>query len=248
MSVKIPSLDEMLKSGVHFGHVVSKWHPKAESYIYTIKNNVHIINLEKTQELLEKGLDKIDEVIKSGKTVIFVGTRKQSRDLVKKYADACGMPYVNLRWIGGMFTNFKTVLNSINKLNKLEEEKDVSNFSKYTKKESIVLTREISKMNKLIGGIKGIKELPGAVFMISVKNQKTAVLESKLRDIPIIGICDTNTNPTPIDYPVPANDEAISSIELMLEVVSRQINESKKAAKELKEKKELKEIKDSKKE
>ncbi|MCF7906386.1 30S ribosomal protein S2 [Patescibacteria group bacterium] len=239
MSSKIPSLDEMLKAGVHFGHVVSKWHPKAESYIYTIKNNVHIINLEKTQEALESSLKKVDEVIKSGKTVLFVGTRKQSRDLVKKYAEACSMPYVNLRWVGGMFTNFKTVLNSIKKLNKLEEEKETSNFSKYTKKESIVLTREISKMNKLIGGIKEMKELPGAVFMISVKNQKTAVLESKLRDIPIIGVCDTNTNPTPIDYPIPANDEATSSIELMLDVVSKQINESKK---------ELKEKKDSKKE
>jgi len=239
MSSKIPSLDEMLKAGVHFGHVVSKWHPKAESYIYTIKNNVHIINLEKTQEALESSLKKIDEVIKSGKTVLFVGTRKQSRDLVKKYAEICSMPYVNLRWIGGMFTNFKTVLNSIKKLNKLEEEKETSNFSKYTKKESIVLTREISKMNKLIGGIKEMKELPGAVFMISVKNQKTSVLESKLRDIPIIGVCDTNTNPTPIDYPIPANDEATSSIELMLDVVSKQINESKK---------ELKEKKDSKKE
>jgi len=239
MSSKIPSLDEMLKAGVHFGHVVSKWHPKAESYIYTIKNNVHIINLEKTQEALESSLKKIDEVIKSGKTVLFVGTRKQSRDLVKKYAEICSMPYVNLRWIGGMFTNFKTVLNSIKKLNKLEEEKETSNFSKYTKKESIVLTREISKMNKLIGGIKEMKELPGAVFMISVKNQKTSVLESKLRDIPIIGVCDTNTNPTPMDYPIPANDEATSSIELMLDVVSKQINESKK---------ELKEKKDSKKE
>lgn len=239
MSVKIPSLDEMLKAGVHFGHVVSKWHPKAESYIYTIKNNVHIINLEKTQEALESSLKKVDEVIKSGKTVLFVGTRKQSRDLVKKYAEECSMPYVNLRWVGGMFTNFKTVLNSIKKLNKLEEEKEVSNFSKYTKKESIVLTREIAKMNKLIGGIKEMKELPGAIFMISVKNQKTAVLESKLRDVPIIGVCDTNTNPTPIDYPIPANDEAVSSIELILDVFSKQVNESKK---------ELKEKKDSKKE
>ncbi len=239
MSVKIPSLDEMLKAGVHFGHVVSKWHPKAESYIYTIKNNVHIINLEKTQEALETSLEKIDQVIKSGKTVLFVGTRKQSRDLIKKYAEICSMPYVNLRWVGGMFTNFKTVLNSIKKLNRLEEEKETSNFSKYTKKESIGFVREIAKMNKLIGGIKEIKELPGAVFMVSVKDQKTAVLESKLRDIPIIGICDTNTNPTSIDYPIPANDEAISSIELMLDTVSKQINESIK---------ELKENKDSKKE
>ncbi|NCC69969.1 30S ribosomal protein S2 [bacterium] len=232
MSVKIPSLDEMLKAGVHFGHVVSKWHPKAESYIYTIKNNVHIINLEMTQEALTKALEKIDEVIKSGKTVLFVGTRKQSRDLIKKYAESCSMPYVNLRWIGGMFTNFKTVLNSIKKLNNLEEEKAISNFSKYTKKESIVLTREISKMNKLIGGIKDIKELPGAVFMISVKNQKTALLESKLKNIPIIGVCDTNTNPTSVDYPIPANDEATSSIELLLDVVSKQVNESKKELKE----------------
>ncbi|MCF7795775.1 30S ribosomal protein S2 [Patescibacteria group bacterium] len=247
MSFKIPSLDEMLKSGVHFGHVVSKWHPKAESYIYTIKNNVHIINLEKTQESLESSFKKIDEVVKSGKKVLFVGTRKQSRELVKKYSEVCDMPYVNLRWIGGMFTNFKTVLNSIKKLNKLEEEKETTNFSKYTKKESIVLTREITKMNKLIGGIKGMKELPGAVFLVSVKNQKTAVLESKLKNIPIIGICDTNTNPTPVDYPIPANDEAVSSIELILDVVSKQINESKKELKENKEKKD-KEKKDSEKE
>jgi len=228
MSIKIPSLDEMLKSGVHFGHVVSKWHPKAESYIYTIKNNVHLINLEKTQEALKESFEKIDKVVKSGRNILFVGTKKQAREMTKKYAEACEMPYVNIRWIGGMFTNFKTVLNSINKLNRLEAEQELNGFSKYTKKEAVVLSKEIKKMNKLIGGIKKIKELPGAVFMISAKTQKTAIKESKLKSIPIIAICDTNTNPELIDFPIPANDEAISSIEMMFDLISKQVNESRK--------------------
>lgn len=227
MSYKIPSTEEMLEAGVHFGHPVSKWHPKAESYIYTAKNGVHIINLAKTTESLEKILKKISEVIANGDEIMFVSTKKQSKEITKKAAEKCGMPYVTERWLGGTFTNFGTLLKSIKKLNKLESDKLTGEFDKYTKKEVVVLNRLIEKLNRNLSGIKNIKRLPSMVFVADLKMQETTILEAKTKKIPIVGICDTNVNPELVDYVIPANDDAIKSLDLIINAVADAVLDGK---------------------
>ncbi len=227
MSYKIPSTEEMLEAGVHFGHPVSKWHPKAESYIYTAKNGVHIINLAKTTESLEKILKKISEVIANGDEIMFVSTKKQSKEITKKAAEKCGMPYVTERWLGGTFTNFGTLLKSIKKLNKLESDKLTGEFDKYTKKEVVVLNRLIEKLNRNLSGIKNIKRLPSMVFVTDLKMQETTILEAKTKKIPIVGICDTNVNPELVDYVIPANDDAIKSLDLIINAVADAVLDGK---------------------
>lgn len=227
MSYKIPSTEEMLEAGVHFGHPVSKWHPKAESYIYTAKNGVHIINLAKTTESLEKILKKISEVIANGDEIMFVSTKKQSKEITKKAAEKCGMPYVTERWLGGTFTNFGTLLKSIKKLNKLESDKLTGEFDKYTKKEVVVLNRLIEKLNRNLSGIKNIKRLPSMVFVTDLKMQETTILEAKTKKISIIGICDTNVNPELVDYVIPANDDAIKSLDLIINAVADAVLDGK---------------------
>lgn len=233
MSYKIPSVEEMLEAGVHFGHVESKWHPKAASYIYTAKNGVHIIDLAKTNEALEKILKKVSEVVASGEEIMFVGTKKQAKDITRKASEKCGMPYVTERWLGGTFTNFGTLIKSIKKLNKLEADKESGEFAKYTKKEVVVLTRLIEKLNRNLSGIKNIKKLPAMVFVTDLKSQYTAILEAKVKRIPIIGICDTNVNPELVDYVIPANDDAMKSIEMIVNLVADAVNDGKSKIKKV---------------
>ena len=228
MSVKMPSVEEMLEAGVHFGHPVSKWHPKAASYIYGAKNGVHIINLLKTEESLKKVLEVVSEVVSKGDEILFVGTKKQAKDLIKNSALKCGMPYVTERWLGGTFTNFGTLLKSIKKLNKLELEKQTGEFSKYTKKEVIVLNRLIEKLNKNLGGIKNIKKIPALVFVVDLKSQDTTIKEARNKNIPIIGICDTNVDPDLVNYQIPGNDDAIKSIDMIVNLIADAVNEGKK--------------------
>ncbi len=227
MSYKIPSTEEMLEAGVHFGHPVSKWHPKAESYIYTAKNGVHIINLAKTAESLEKILKKVSEVVANGDEIMFVSTKKQSKEITKKAAERCGMPYVTERWLGGTFTNFGTLLKSIKKLNKLEADKESGEFAKYTKKEVVVLNRLIEKLNRNLSGIKNIKKLPAMVFITDLKMQETTILEAKIKRIPVIGICDTNVNPELVDYVIPANDDAIKSLDMVINLIADAVIDGK---------------------
>lgn len=227
MSYKIPSTEEMLEAGVHFGHPVSKWHPKAESYIYTAKNGVHIINLTKTTESLENILKKISEVTANGEDIMFVSTKKQSKEITKKASERCGMPYVTERWLGGTFTNFGTLVKSIKKLNKLESDKESGEFDKFTKKEVVVLNRLIEKLNRNLSGIKAIKKLPAMVFVTDLKMQETTILEAKTKRIPIIGICDTNVNPELVDYVIPANDDAIKSLDMIINLVADAVVEGK---------------------
>lgn len=228
MSVKMPSVEEMLEAGVHFGHPVSKWHPKAASYIYGAKNGVHIINLLKTEESLKKVLEVVSEVVSKGDEILFVGTKKQAKDLIKNAALKCGMPYVTERWLGGTFTNFGTLLKSIKKLNKLELEKQTGEFSKYTKKEVIVLNRLIEKLNKNLGGIKNIKKIPALVFVVDLKSQDTTIKEARNKSIPIIGICDTNVDPNLVNYQIPGNDDAIKSVDMIANLIADAVNEGKK--------------------
>jgi len=236
MSIKIPTVEEMLECGMHFGHPAAKWHPKAASYIYGVKNGVHIINLMKTEESLKSILEKVSEVVAKGDEILFVGTKKQAKDAIKSAALKCSMPYVNERWLGGTFTNFGTLLKSIKKLNKLELEKETGEFIKYTKKEVIVLNRLIEKLNKNLGGIKNIKKLPALVFVVDLKSQDTTIKEAKNRKIPIIGICDTNVDPNLVDYQIPANDDAIKSIEMIVNLIADAVNEGKKRIPEINKK------------
>jgi small subunit ribosomal protein S2 len=222
---KQPSLIEMLESGVHFGHQTSRWHPKMEEFIFGARSGVHIIDLEKTQTQLANALSYIQGVAERGGTVMFVGTKKQAQDIVKKYAEECGMPYVIHRWLGGTLTNFGQIKHSLKRLKNLKEQRDKGELRKYTKKEQLLLSREIEDLEKKVGGIQDVTTVPDAMFVIDVRNEKTAVKEAKRTGVNVIALCDTNVNPKKIDYVIPANDDAVKSIELMTSLVASVIKE-----------------------
>ena len=225
--MKIPSLEEMLQAGVHFGHQSSRWHPKMEENIYDARGGVHIINLEKTEEALKKILEYITGVANRGGTILFVGTKRQAHDLVAKYAEECGMPYVNERWLGGTLTNFKEVRSQVEKFIDLRDKQGKGELRKYTKKEQLNFDREIEAMDKKVGGIVGLKKVPEAIFVLDIRRDKSAVTEASKIGVKIVGVCDTNVNPNKIDYVIPANDDAVKSIEMMCRLVSEAIIEGK---------------------
>lgn len=224
--MKIPTEKELLKAGVHFGHRPSSWHPKMSGFIYGQKNNVHIIDLEKTKKYLEKALNFIQEKMKekTDSQVLFVGTRVQSKEIIKKNAENVKMPYVNNKWLGGTLTNFKVIHNLVKRLKKIEEQSKKEDYEKrYTKKERHEFTIEIERLNKMISGIRNMDQLPAVVFIDSARYEKTAVHEAKIKNIPTVAICDTNSNPEDIDYPIPANDDSIKSLELIIGLVTEAI-------------------------
>lgn len=227
MSQQLPELLDMMKSGVHFGHTTSRWHPKMEEYIFAVRQGVHIIDLEKTQQKLSEALEFIQSQAAQGKSILWIATKKQARDIVKKYAQETNSPYVVDKWLGGTFTNFDTIQKLITKLEKLEGERDGGVLEKYTKKEQLEFSREIERLDRLVGGIRTMKHLPGAVFMIDVKEDKTPRLESNKKKVPVVGIVDTNVNPLVIDYPIPGNDDAIRAIELYCQTVAAAIASGK---------------------
>lgn len=226
--MEIPSLLEMIKAGVHFGHRTTKWHPKMEPYIYTIKNTVHIINLEKTQEKLRKALDFVKNLVEKDGIVLFLGVKKTIKEITKKYAEEAKMPYVNEKWLGGTLSNFAVISRLIKKLRDMENKKNRGEFSKYTKKEQHDFNIEIQRLNKMIGGIKDLNKLPDAIFILDAKDEKTAIREAKITKIPTLGIADTNCNPENITYPIPANDDAIKSVEMIAGLVTQAIKEGNK--------------------
>lgn len=217
------SLLEMLKSGVHFGHQKSRWHPKMKPYIYTVRGGVHIINLEKTQEALKKAARYVEEVVSKQGTILFVGTKRQAKKIVKKHAEASGVPYITERWLGGLFTNFSTVSKLLAKLKKLQAEKAKGELDKYTKRERLKFDEKINKLKLIVGGIKDLIKLPEAVFIIDIKKERTCLKEAIKMGIPLIAVVDTNTNPTLVDYPIPANDDAIKSIDLICGVIAQAV-------------------------
>lgn len=227
---KIPTLKEMLEAGVHFGHQISRWHPKAEKYIFGQKQNVHIIDLEQTQKDLEKVLEFVKDTAAKGGKILFLGTKKQAQDIVKKYATECGMPYLTESWLGGLFTNFKELSILIRKFNDMQKKQEKGELKKYTKKEQLVFAREIGKLQRRIGGIKDLSKTPEAIYIVDLKNEKTARAEAEKRKVKIVAICDTNIDPTTIDYCIPGNDDAVKSIEMMTRLVSEAVNEGKKEA------------------
>ena len=223
----IPSTAELLKRGVHFGHKKSRRHPKMEEFIFTVKGDLCIIDVRKTIEHLKAALAYITEVTAKGGVVLMVSTKKQSHTLLAQHAESCGAPYINGRWLGGTLTNFAVISQLIKKFKKLKGDRETGAHEKFTKKEQLDLTREIEELDLSIGGIQNLNKLPDAVFILDLKKDKTALTEALKKGIPIVAVCDTNANPDGIAHIIPANDDAIKSIELMLGLVASAINEGK---------------------
>lgn len=219
------SLLEMLKAGVHFGHQQSRRHPKMEPYIFTTRGGVSIINLEKTRTAIVQATGFIRELVAAGGQIIFVGTKRQSRDGVQAAAQTAGMPYVVDRWIGGLLTNFTNVRQLIEKLHTLKEQRASGQLQKYTKKEQLDFEEEITRLEKLVGGLGKLEKLPAALFVVDLKNEKTAVREAQKVGIPIVAMCDTNVNPNGIQYCIPANDDATKSIAMISGMMAEAVKE-----------------------
>lgn len=224
---KLPSLVEMLKAGVHFGHQGSRWHPKMQPYIFGSRNGVHVIDLEKTQEELEKTLNYLKTLASQGKVVLFVGTKRQARELVKSAAEACGMPYVIERWIGGLLTNFEEFKRRLKKYKSLKEQIVSGEIMKYTKKEQSTLKKKLEKMDKYLSGLVMLEKLPDVLYIADLRVEKTAVTEARKVGVPIAAVCDTNVDPTKATYIIPANDDAVNSIKMMADLVAQAINTGK---------------------
>lgn len=222
------SMKEMLEAGVHFGHQKSRWNPKMAPFIFTERGGVHIFDLAKTEESLEGALKFIRTIAANGGQVLFVGTKKQAQDIVREAAISVDMPYVTERWMGGMLTNFPTFLSQIRNFKKLVEQIENNEFA--TKKQLVVAQKKAEKLEANLGGIKEMKKLPDAIFVVDVVREDGAVAEARKSGIPVVAIVDTNANPELIDYPIPGNDDAIKSVKILTEEIARVISENKPVA------------------
>lgn len=209
------SMKQLLEAGVHFGHQTRRWNPKMAPYIFTERNGIYIIDLQKTVKKVDEAYDFLRSVAEEGKSILFVGTKKQAQEAVKEEALKSGMFYVNERWLGGMMTNFSTIRKSINRLKELEAMEEDGTFEVLSKKEVLALKREQEKLEKSLGGIKDMEELPGALFIVDPRKERIAVAEAKKLNIPIVAIVDTNCDPDEIDYVIPGNDDAIRAVKLL---------------------------------
>jgi small subunit ribosomal protein S2 len=208
-------MKHLLEAGVHFGHQTRRWNPKMAEFIYTERNGIYIIDLQKTVKKVDEAYYFIKDVIESGKRILFVGTKKQAQDSIKEEAERCGEFFVNARWLGGMLTNFKTIKSRVKRLVQIEEMQNNGTFEVLPKKEVIKLKLELERLNKYLGGIRGMDELPGAVFIVDPKKERNAILESRKLNIPIVAIVDTNCDPDEVDYIIPGNDDAIRAVKLL---------------------------------
>jgi len=213
-------LIDLLKAGVHFGHTKAKRHPGMEPYIFGIKQNISLIDLEQTQIKLEEATKFAEEVTANNGVILFVSSKKQASEIVKQAAITAGMPYINTRWLGGTFTNFDNIISLSKKLKRMEEQNAKGEWSRYTKKESLEKEREVVKLKSMVEGIASMEKLPQAVFLVDVKKDETALAEAKKKKIPIIAICDSNSNPKLIDYPIPGNDDAVKSIQILTNAIA----------------------------
>ena len=219
------TMKELLEAGVHFGHRTHRWNPKMKRYIYGGRNGIYIIDLHQTLKLFEDARNFIQEVASSGETVLFVGTKKQAQEAVEGSAKACGMYYVNQRWLGGMLTNYRTIQTRIARLRELEKMEADGIFEKLTKKEAAKLREEREKLERYLGGIKDMPKMPGAIFIVDLKKERIALLEARKLGIPVVAIVDTNCDPDEVDYVIPGNDDAIRAIKLISTKLSEAINE-----------------------
>lgn len=227
ISMKTPSLQELLEAGAHFGHQASRWHPKMNQFIFGARSGVHIIDLEKTREQIETSLGFLRDVAAKGGMVLFVGTKPQAKVHVRAAAVDCVMPSVTERWLGGTLTNFKQIRDSVDRFLKLKEQKEKGELDKYTKLEQLLISRQIEEFEHKIGGIAELRKRPDAVFVTDVRFDKTAVAEAHACGILVVGVCDTNVNPTMIDYVIPMNDDAVGSIELITHLAAEAVKEGK---------------------
>lgn len=223
--MNIPSNQEMLDSGVHFGHLRKKWNPKMAPYIFMEKKGIHIIDLNRTTDCLEKAASAARQIAKSGRKIMFVATKKQARDIVTKAAQSVNMPYVTERWLGGMMTNFATIRKSVKKMQNIEKMLNDGAATNLTKKERLTLTREKNKMEKVLGGIVNLNRLPAAVFIVDIMHEHIALTEAKRLGFKTLGMVDTNSDPNMVDFPIPANDDASKSINLITSYITQAIKE-----------------------
>jgi small subunit ribosomal protein S2 len=216
---------DLLDAGVHFGHLTRKWHPKMAPYIFMEKNDIHIIDLNKTQVMLERAADAVKQITKSGKKIMFVATKKQAKEIVAEQAKKAGMPYITERWLGGMLTNFNTVRGSIKKMNKIDKMEANGTIVNLNKKERLMMAREREKLERVLGGIADQTRLPAALFIVDIKNEHIAIKEAHRLNIPIIAMVDTNSDPTLVDFPIPSNDDATKSIALICDILVKAMEE-----------------------
>ena len=209
------TIKQLLEAGAHFGHQTGRWHPRMKNYIFTKRNGIHIIDLEKTASMLDKAYEYVRELAAGGSNILFVGTKKQAQESIVEEAQRCSMPYIDQRWLGGMLTNFTTIQARIDHLVRLEDQQSRGEFGRLTKKEISKINEEIDKLNKQMGGIKEMTSLPSALFIVDPTKEDIALAEAKRMGIPVVGIVDTNCNPDTIDHPIPANDDAIRAIKLI---------------------------------
>jgi small subunit ribosomal protein S2 len=226
------SLEELLSAGSHFGHLTRRWNPKMGDYIFMQKNGIHIIDLKKTQVALDRALDAVRAVVKEGYDILFVGTKVQAKEIISTEAKRCSQYFVSHRWLGGMLTNFSTIKKSIKHYKNLEKMSTDGTYEKISKKERLTIDREKEKLFRVLGGIEEMKRLPGVIFVVDIKKEHIAVKEARKMNIPIIAMVDTNVDPTVIDFPIPANDDAAKSISLITNKIADVVIESKQKANE----------------
>ena len=224
---KLPQLSDMLQAGVHFGHQTSKWHPKMKKFIFGSRQGIHIINLEETQKSLDNALNFAKKVTMRGGVILFVGTKKQAASIVEKAALGCQMPYVNKRWLGGTLTNFASVAQQIRKYKDLKRKQEKGELTKYTKFEQLKISEQIQILEDKVGGMQELNRIPDALFILDVKKDKTALSEATKRGVKIIAVCDSNVDPSEIDYPIPANDDAMKAIEMIANLMSAAVYEGR---------------------
>ena len=234
------SNEELLDAGVHFGHLKRKWNPKMTPYIFMERKGIHIIDLNRTQECLEESAKALKQIAKSGRKILFVATKKQSRDIIKEAAMSVNMPYVTERWLGGMMTNFSTIRKSIKSMHNLEKMLNDNSLVNITKKERLMLTRKKNKLEKVFGGLSQLTRLPSAVFIVDITHEHIALKEATHLEIKTFGMVDTNSDPTKLDFPIPANDDASKSIDLITSYITEAIKEGLSERKQAKEEKDAK--------
>ncbi|AEV69042.1 30S ribosomal protein S2 [Acetivibrio clariflavus] len=225
--MSVISMKQLLEAGVHFGHQTRRWNPKMAEYIFTERNGIYIIDLQKTVKKVEEAYYFVREVAMNGQDILFVGTKKQAQDSIKEEAERCDQYYVNARWLGGMLTNFKTIKTRINRLKELERMETEGIFDVLPKKEVIKLKKEMEKLEKYLGGIKNMKGLPGALFVVDPRKERNAILEARRLGIPVVAIVDTNCDPDEVDYVIPGNDDAIRAVKLIASKIADAVIEGR---------------------
>lgn len=226
MATKI-SLKDLLEAGAHFGHQAARWNPKMKPYLYTVRDGVHVFDLAQTKKSLEEACEFVRKLTAEGGKIIFVGTKRQAGEIVKEEAKKAGTPYVCQRWLGGTITNWEQIKKSIEKLTEMKEKKELGEYKKYTKKEQLLLDREIARLEKFFGGLVGLKELPEAIFVVDTKKEVTAVKEANKKGITVVAVVDSNSDPDLVDYVIPANDDAVGAVKLIVGAIGEAAKEGR---------------------